>query len=60
MNLAGGLVGHETALLWHAMEGTNLVELRNGADDLPAASVEEHRRKVLHMLAQLVDTGSCR
>ena len=51
---------YDRALLWHAIEGAYLAEMRNGADDLPAASVAEHRARVVHSLLMLENLGLVR
>jgi hypothetical protein len=60
MNGSPILSTYEKAVLWHAIEGTYLIEIRDGADDLPSASIEEHRRKLGAALLRLVSDGYVR
>lgn len=50
----------ERALLWDAIEVSTLVEMRNGAEEIPAATVEDHRKRVGDALLGLIAKGLAR
>jgi len=57
---AADVTTDERALLWDAIEGSYLIEMRNGSDDYPNVPIHEYRQRVAAALLGLLAKGLAR